>query len=295
MRVAATAVLTVTALTCTAAPGVAMAEVSAADRAAITKVIKVAVATTDPAKACTAYTPALYRAMFATKKPCSAAKRQQTPELAVSIAVYSIKVSGKKATAKITVQGGDNGTGTWELARSGKTWQVSLIRADYWRSAFSHAFGPKYKSPKPDVDPFVNDAYRACGLKELLNRSDKGVIGFVYEFRAARNSTIGKAFSACTKKAPGGKSPFRTLFEKGFKQGAAQAGAPPEFAACVLTKMRSSVSEAMLINTVEDGSKSAAWAKLNKQLQTWGRACGKAGAAGKIRAPQGIVRPRPVH
>src|SRR4051812_5007951 len=146
MRVATTAVLTITALTTATAPALATTEVSAADRAAITKVINVAVATTDPAKACTAYTPAFYRAMFATKKSCSAAKHKNTPDAAISIAVYSIKVSGKKATAKITVQGGDNGTGTWELVRSGKTWQVSLIRADYWRSAFGHAFGPKYKS-----------------------------------------------------------------------------------------------------------------------------------------------------
>jgi hypothetical protein len=290
MRITALAALTTTALICTAAPAPAASQVSAADRAAITRAIDAALTSGDIKQVCAAYTPTMFRRLYGSTKPCRTTGTRVTGGAPIQVAVYSVSVAGKNATAKVTVQGGDGGTGTFDLTKS-THWQVSLIHANYWRSAFAHVYGPHYKSQGAKLDPFDNKAYRACGLKALLNRSDKEFLTLFYGYRLGHNTAFGKAFSTCAKKAPGGKSPFRVLYETSLRKGMKKGGASSDFQSCVITKMRSAVPAATLINTMMDGTESAAWQKLNKELDTWGAACGRGGGSGKIRAPRGIVRP----
>jgi hypothetical protein len=159
MRLAVTTVLTITALTCTGGPALATADTSAADKAAITKVINAAERSTDPNKSCAVFTSTLIKKMYSSKQYCLNAHATYDPasDLPKSITVSSISVSGSKA-------------------------------------------------------------YRLCGLKGLLDRSDKTFFAFEKEIATANNKVFGKTLYACTSKAPGGKSPFRKLFEADIRQ-----------------------------------------------------------------------------
>jgi hypothetical protein len=293
MRVATTAVLTITALTCTAGPALATTEVSAADRAAITKAINTAERNADPATRCGALSASLIKSLYGTKSRCVIEEQEDAPsDLPKSVSISTLSVSGNKATVRITEHGGAGASGTWQLTRSGSTWQVSAMEADYFRSALRNVFGPKYKSAGATIDPLDNKAYRACGVAGLLNRSDKAFLALMKEIETSHYAVFGKVFSACTAKAPGRKSPFRTVFEYALREGA--KGAPAGLADCVVTKLRSTISEATLINEYMDSAGSAGNNKLIQAIHTAAGACNKSGGSGRLR-PKGIVRPHPIH
>src|SRR4051794_20061326 len=128
MRIATTAVLTAAALACTSGSALAVADASAADKAAITKVLTAADKPTDVAKSCAAYSSAFLKTMFGSKKQCLISLTPADPsDIPKSITVSSISVSGKKAKAKVTEHGGDNATGSWQLTKAGGKWRVTSI------------------------------------------------------------------------------------------------------------------------------------------------------------------------
>jgi hypothetical protein len=294
MRIAVTASLTTAALVCTSGSALAAPEVSAKDKAAIIKVINTADRNADSAKRCGALSSSLIKAMFGSKKQCLISQ-QGDSETPTSVKVSSISVSGNKAKAKLSERGGSESSGTWEFSRSGGTWHVSLMKADYFRSGLRVGFGPKYKSDGPETDPFDSKAYRACGLKALLERSDKKFLALIYESESSHNKVFGQVFSACSSKAPGGKSPFRKVFETVLKQEDDAQGIPADLTSCVITKLRSAVSEPTLINALMDGVGSTGYNKFGQTISTVSNACNKGGASGQVRAPKGIRAPHPIH
>jgi hypothetical protein len=289
MRLATTAALTAAALVATSGAAVAAPDVSATDRAAITKVIKTLESTADSATICALLTSSLIKKEFGSRKQCEA----QPHGTATSFRVSGISVSGDSATAKITEHGDDAATGTWHFRRSSSTWKLSLVEADYYRSGFRSSFGSKYKSAGATIDPLDNKKYRACGLAGLLDRSDKAFLALVYELGTSRNKTFGQVFSRCSSKAPGGKSPFRKVFEYELRAGA--KGAPAGVADCVVSKLRATISEPTLINEYMDSAGSLGNEKLYQAISTAGSACNKSGGSSGIHAPKNIVRPHPVH
>jgi hypothetical protein len=296
MRLVTTAALTAAALAATTGPALAVADTSAADKTAITKVITIADKPTDVAKSCAAYSPALLKTTFGSKKQCLISQTPSDPsDLPKSITVSSISVSGKKAKAKVTEHGGDNAKGTWQLTKSGGTWQVTLVGADFLRSGLKSQFGPKYSSGGAAEDPFDSKSYRACALAKFLDRSDKQFLAFFYEVASARNKIFGQVFNSCTAKAPGGKSPFRKVLEAALKQQGDAQGVPADLTSCVITKLRTAVSEPTLINALVDGVGSTGYNKFSQTISTVSNACNKGGAAGQVRAPKGIVRRTPIH
>lgn len=215
MRKAATAALSAAALaaaigmggTALAAPGVSSADKAALTKAALTKAVNLIENSKDAAKTCGAgYTPALLKAMYGSKKQCEAFTDSAGPSSTVKLS--SISVSGSSAKAKVAEKDKSQTiSGSWQFTRSGKAWQVSLIGADFLRAGYSLVLGPRYDSGG-SADPFNGKAYRACGLAKMLDRSDKAFLTLIYQFTSSRNVEMGKAFAPCTKKAPGGKSPF---------------------------------------------------------------------------------------
>jgi hypothetical protein len=297
VRIAITAVLTAAALAATGGSALAAPDSSAADKAAITKVLKTVV-TGDAKKSCAGYTSALRKAMFGSEQQCELNQEVTTFAFTPKVAVSAISISGHKAKATVTErESNGNAIGTWNLTRSGTAWTVSLVAPDFWRSETSVAYGPKYSSGGTAIDPLDSKAYRACGLKGLLNRSDKKFLSFVYEMRSSRNAVIGKVFNACTSKAPGGKSPFRTTYEADIRQRFADSGPGADKAAdCMIGHLRTLISEVALINAQLDIAGTPGYDNiLGKKWADAAAACNKEmGYSKSIRAPHTKPGP-PIH
>jgi len=263
--------------------------VSSSDGKAITATVRLIEQPEDPATSCAkGFTSAFRKKLFGTAAQCEVVLTQTLvaggPE---NVKVTGISVSGSSATAKVKEIGGQSSgaTGTWKLAKSGKTWKVSDIDVVFFRSSYSAALGPTYTSDGPASDPLDAKAYRACGLKKILDRTDKQFLVLVYQQNSSRNVEFGKAFAACTAKAPGGKSPFFKVLEASIRKLAKNSNFSAAEASCVVKKIRAAYTEPALINMMSDGGGTPSGDMYGERLQNAANSCSKGGKAG-LRAPK---------
>jgi len=107
---------------------------------------------------------------------------------------------------------------------------------------------------------------------------------------------FGKTLYACTAKAPGGKSPFRKLFEADIRQRFGTDTAGKQGADCMIGRLRTSISEPDLINAQMDGEGTPGYDHLvGTRWAAAAHACNKIlGYDKSIRAPHAEPRP-PIH
>jgi hypothetical protein len=166
-----------------------------------------------------------------------------------SATVENIEISGKSATATVTLVGGDlDGTsGTWSFAKQenagegDQLWRVSEWHVDYLRSWFGKQLGQNYESRGAE-DPFADGDVRSCISQKFRDLDDNGFRDTAYALLHESDDGAAKMFdfmSQCPSDTAD-VSALRAYFEKEFR---ASAQLPSSITDCAVLAMRNALTE----------------------------------------------------
>jgi len=272
-RSAATILASATALTFAAGCGDDGGDGGSGGRAGddaneIAAVVEKALTTSDPDVKCaevvtTGFVSTVYGDLAACKE--AEAPDESDDEKPTGSSTSRVKVRGEAATATVTVQGGDTAgsTGTLEFEKEDGAWKVSALGVDFLRSQLE-----KSLANSEDDSPFADAAVRSCVGKDLGALDDE-------EFRTIAYAGIAKKptprfveiVTACAQKASpdpgdngrgdgdaeGAQSLLRRQFESGIREAARKDGATDAQIACVVRKLRRTISEDDIVEQVGRG------------------------------------------
>lgn len=235
------------------------------------------------------FTSAYIREAFGTLTDCQKWGFQTLSDYPTSANVTSILGSGNWATGVVTDHGGivDGATGPWTFERSAAgQWELADESAAYVRGAYADQLGPGYQAQGAE-DPFANATYRACVVSALGAKGDDQFKSMVLGLQTHHSNGFGDAINGCSAQAPGGVSPFRVVFETGMKKQAATDHMPTTLVNCIISGLRTAVSDADLVDAVLDGKGSTRMTNLDAQTTVVARNCAtnSSSPAPQLRAP----------
>lgn len=220
------------------------------DKDAITAVANDVVTVADHKTVCSSHlTGEMVDTVFGDLATCEKNDENDHTVPPTSATVENIKISGKSATATVTLVGGDldGTTGTWAFAKQenvsegDQLWRVSEWQVDYLRSWFGKQLDENYKSSGPD-DPFADDAVRSCISQKLRDLDDNGFRDTAYALLKESDEGATKMFdfmSQCPSDTAD-VSALRAYFEKEFR---ASAQLPSSITDCAVLAMRTALTE----------------------------------------------------
>lgn len=245
-------------------------------QAAITAVTQKALTSQDPAVRCgEVVTQAFIRVVYGDLATC---RKAETPDdddkPATGAEVTSIQVDGDKATARVTVQGGESpgATGDLSYAREDGAWKVDELSVAFLRSQLEK--GLENAGDDEDAGPLADPKVRSCVGEGLQKLDDRTFRELAYAAIADRDPTqdFVRVITECASSATSGDSGdsggsgdsgssgggkvslLRQQFEKGISQSLKRDGASDAQVSCVTRRLRDSISEDEIIAQVQRGS-----------------------------------------
>ncbi|MTD46451.1 hypothetical protein GKE82_19705 [Conexibacter sp. W3-3-2] len=252
------------------------------DEQDIEAVVSKALSTTDPEVKCVeTVTSGFVTAVYGSVDACRTAETPKPDDdpRPTGASVSDVQVDGDKATAQVTVQGGDSDGAKGEISfeKADGDWKVSDLGVSFLRSqlttsieqgSFDASDGPLAEKSvrdcvgagfqKLDDAAFKKLAYAAIGDKEPDANFVKVITDCAAQAGGSGASTGASGAeedsSASSEDASGSSdedvSLLRSQFESGIRQSAERDGASAEQIDCVLKELRSTISEDEIVAAV---------------------------------------------
>lgn len=258
---------------------------SGKDAAQITKVTETAITTTDATVKCVdVVTRGFVTAVYGDLSTCKKAEAPSPDDAAPATGATTtgVTVSGDKATAVVTVKGGDTDGATGKLSyeREDGTWKVSELGIDFLRSqlktGLEHGDATDKSSPlnDPKVASCIGDhlqslddaAFRALAYAAISDKDPDPAFVKAFTDCAAKSSTgttttDTTSTDASTTSGDESVSLLRRQFETGIREAAVKDGATEAQVACVVKELRSTISDDEIVAEVGKTKTSATLAQ----------------------------------
>lgn len=170
-----------------------------------------------------------------------------------------VTIDGDKASAKVTLQGGDadGATGTVELRREDGSWRINDLGADLLRSNLEREI-------RNDDDPqFADPQIKDCAIQTFTKLGDEELQKVAYAAigeREGADEQLGKLLIPCFTQSGSGDgeiSFLRRKFEEGIEESAKRDGASVETIDCVKRELRKSITDEEIGELAQNGGKAS--------------------------------------
>lgn len=191
----------------------------------------------------------LVQRIFGDVPQCVRASRSEKGDKpATGVRTSDVEVDGDSATARIQIIGGDTdgSTGRLELRRQGRRWLVDDLGVDLLRSLIIRGLEKESQKDaelrRPGVSRCVQKAFDDLSDDEL-----KRIAYMTISERKGSQEEAVKIVLPCLARPGSGSGGRRSLlrdqFEKGIRREAREEDLPEAVIACILRRLRSSVTD----------------------------------------------------